>query len=170
MRPRPVWILVGVLGTLGSCSFWEKDWREVTVGNVPLEDAWTAMVEIAEVDGYPIDPGGTDRGKHVLETRWRTRAGPFRGSVRKRVHAEFERTRDDTAWMVRYYVERQNVPDVSKGFDPAEEDWAHDGQDQETEDRIAAKLRFRFEMPQFAPKPLPRAPGSEFRDPDGRPR
>jgi len=127
------------------------DYTEIDVGSVPFEDAWTAVVEISETDGFLVDPAGTDRGKKIFESTWRTQAVPFRVSagvhrgVRRRVHAEFTRPEDKTSWTIRYYVERQVISDIAGAMDPQEDDWSAGGQDFETERRIAAKLAVRFQ-------------------------
>lgn len=118
-------------------------WREVDVGDVPLGDAWRAIEEMSAVDGYPTDPASTDRGLREFTSKWRSVELPFRRANRRRVHARFEKT-DAGGWMVRYYVQLQKVDDIAKTFDPADDDWEEAGQDAETENRFAAKLRLRF--------------------------
>ena len=139
------WLAAGLLVALSSGCFGPSfEWREIDVGEVHLGDAWTAVEEIAKVDGFPVDPAGTDRGLREFTSRWRTSELPFRRSNRRRVHARFERT-DDNGWLIRYYVEQQTVEDISKSFDPEDRDWSAAGQDAETENRFTAKLKSRFE-------------------------
>jgi hypothetical protein len=126
------------------CFGGSAQWREVNVGKVPLGDAWTAMEEIAAVDGYPVDAAATDRGLREFTSRWRSVELPFRKGSRRRVHARFAQGEDDS-WTIRYYVEVQTVDDIAKAFEPTERDWSAAGQDAETESRFAAKLRTRFE-------------------------
>ena len=129
---------------LCACASWQPTYREMSLGSVPLEDAWNEVVKMAEIDGLPLDAAVTDRGQRVLQTLWRTRAVPFRGSVRRRLHAEFEQPEGGGAWKVRYYVEQQRVSEVGKGFEPEEEDWEANGQDSDLEERFAVKLAFVF--------------------------
>jgi len=132
-------------------------YQEVDVGIVPFEDVWVAIVEISETDGYPVDASGTDRGLRVFESRWRTRSVPFRVSAgvhrgdRRRVHAEMERPEDKQNWLVRFYVERQVITDITGAFDPQEDDWEAGGQDVDMEARIMAKLLVRFRAPGSRP-------------------
>ncbi len=138
-----------------ACINWTPDYREIDLGSVPLEDAWNEFARVVESDGLRVDEATTDRGRRVLQTHWRTRAMPFRGSVRRRVYAEFEPSADERSWLVRFYVERQTVNDIGKGFEPEEDDWEEWGQDVEFEQRLAAKLTLRFHgrMPGAAPAP-----------------
>jgi hypothetical protein len=133
----------------GACAT-HFDKMEVDLGNVPFEDAWNAVVEISETDGFVMDPAGTDRGKKIFESVWRTQSVPFRISAgehrgkRLRVHAEFTQPEGKTNWLVRFYVERQVIGDMTGSMDPQEEHWDSGGQDFEVERRIAAKLAMEF--------------------------
>ena len=135
-------VALGAVLALMSCS-WSPTWQTTAIGKTSFEDAWTAVEDIAAIDGYPIDHAGTDRGLRVLRTKWRQRVMGFRGSERKRIHAEFDQG-EEGEWFVRLCVERQNVPDMAKSADPEEEDWKSAGQDAETEQRLVAKLNMRF--------------------------
>ncbi len=129
------------LSALCSCgTSWE--WQEVNAGEMAFEDVWVAMVDVAQVDGYPIDQATTDRGMKIFQSRWRTIELPFRQGSRKRVHAEFEQREKD--WWVLFYVERQKITDIDQTFDPEEDAWSGDGQDTETERRFGVKLARRF--------------------------
>ena len=92
----------------------------------------------------------TPVSRTAFESRWRTQAVPFRVSagvhrgVRRRVHAEFERPEGKKNWLIKYYVERQVIGDMTGSMDPQEEHWEAGGQDVETERRIGAKLAVRF--------------------------
>ncbi|MEM7203372.1 MAG: hypothetical protein AAF628_24125 [Planctomycetota bacterium] len=126
----------------GGCAA-EREWRDVPLGDVAFEDAWDAVETAAAVDGFALNLASSDRGLRVLETNWRERAMPFRGSVRRRIHAEFDRG-EAAGWNVRFYAEKQTVTDMAKGFEPEDEDWVEDGQDADLEERIAAKLMLKF--------------------------
>ena len=93
----------------------------------------------------------------MFESHWRAQAVPFRlaaahRGVRRRVHAEFVRPDGGPDWLVRYYVQRQVIGDMTAAFDPQEEDWEEAGQDPDTELRIEVKLRSRFGVE--APPPV----------------
>ncbi len=129
---------------MSACTPWrEVEWREMPAGELLFEDVWGAVVDIVEVDGMAVDPVASDRGLRQLKTRWRTRAMPFRGSVRRRVHAEFEHE-EAAGWRVRLQVERQIVENMAGGFEPKEDDWEPDGQDVDMENHLMAKLQLRF--------------------------
>ena len=49
-------------------------------------------------------------------------------------------------WQIRFHVSQQNVPDMSRGMNPREEDWEDNGQDLDAEHRFDAKLRLEFGM------------------------
>jgi hypothetical protein len=121
-------------------------WREADLGPVAFEDAWDGLVQIAAVDGFPLDQADTDRGHKVFASRWRRREIGFGRIARQRVHAEFERS-DAQTWIVRYYVEQQKVEDLAKTMNPPDDAWESAGQDAETEQRFAAKLNMRFPPP-----------------------
>lgn len=142
--------LFGLFGLLllASCGV-VFQYQEVQVGPQPFDDVWDAVVEVAAVDGYPVDSARTDRGLRVFESLWKTQAVPFRlGSThrgrRRRVHAEFEQPGGGPGWLVRFYVERQVIGDMTGSLDPAEEHWTEGGQDVDTERRISVKLQSRF--------------------------
>jgi len=146
----PALFALSGLVLLSSCGV-VFQYQEVELGPQPFDDVWDAVVEVAAADGYPEDPAGTDRGLRIFESRWRTQAVPFRlGSVhrgaRRRVHAEFEQDPDDRSWLVRFYVERQVIGDMTESLNPSEEHWTEGGQDAETERRMRVKLRSRFQV------------------------
>jgi hypothetical protein len=153
-RPVPFAFLL-VLCLAAACGGPRIAWREQPIGAVAYEDAWTAVQRIAEVDGYRVDGSGSDRGRRRFQSSWRARVGTGFGeggrSTRTRVRAEIERTEDDSAWLVRYCVERAQVLDIAKNMQPEEDDWELVGQDAVMEERIAAKLELRFGRPSAAP-------------------
>lgn len=159
LRPRlSCALLLGL--TLSACQS-GPDWQKVDVGPVPFEDAWDAVAQIAEIDQMPIDAAGTDRGKRVMQTMWRTRSMPFRGSIRRRLRAEFEQPEQGRDWLVKFCVEKQTTGLVSGGFDPKEEDWTDAGQDDQMEMLMLAKLnlRFRGDIGGVSAPPDPAIPG-----------
>ena len=150
-RRRPLRRSVAVLGLMlvSACSYHVR-WREMDLGPVAFEDAWSAVERSVEVDGFRTDVGSSDRGLRRYQTQWRSRVGmgfgPGARSSRTRVLAEFDAL-DTEGWRLRYCVEQQQVTDMEKSMDPGADDWKTVGQDQRMEERLTAKLRLHFGKP-----------------------
>lgn len=108
-------------------------------------DAWESFVDIADHSGYRTDPAATDRGLRYYVSRWNEHPAPFRKGYRVRLHGRFERLDGEVAgWRLEFYVERQVVTDISRGFDPRDSDWSADGQDGMREEFLTRQLGMRF--------------------------
>ena len=133
---------VAALVLLAACST-NWNWRQVEADAL-FEDVWGEFAQIAARNGYPEDMSKTDRGQRKFVSRWRSITAPFRRSERTRVIGEFAKT-EAQHWQVRFYVERQTVGDMAKGFfDVSEADWSNAGQDRDKEDLMFGQLRLTF--------------------------
>lgn len=142
--PRALLLFVPA-AALAACGVSRTKWREVPTGPMPFQDVWVAVEEAARSDGYAKDEAKSDRGLGKFTTRWFERGGlGFGRNSRTRLHAEIEPRRVGEGWLVRYWAERQHVPDMAKSISPDEEDWSRDGQDTALEERFGMKLRLRF--------------------------
>lgn len=136
-------LLLLLVCALGSCSlFWGPDERELSVPRLPLEDVWYHFEQVSKNSGHPMDNARSDRGKLVFVSKWRSRPMAFGKGRRTRVHGRF--VREDEAWVVFYWVERQNVPKRSRALDPVEDDWEDDGQELLVEQTIGAQLQLAY--------------------------
>jgi hypothetical protein len=112
---------------------------------VAFGEAWEGFADIADRSGYRIDPNASDRGMRVFVSRWLERPAPFGKGNRTRVHGKFVRDeRDGEFWRLEFWVERQVVKDISRGFEPEDPDWSAAGQDGNREEIMLGQLRLRF--------------------------
>ena len=134
-----------------SCATKRAEWRDFTTPVVPFEEAWTAVLDKATLNGFVSEIAGdesTDRGLRVFHSRWIAREYGFRMSKRRRLHVEFaSSTAQPGGWVIRYRVEQQQISDIARSMNPEEDDWKPDGQDRDAEDRIAAQVRLQLGMP-----------------------
>ncbi|MEZ5963035.1 MAG: hypothetical protein R3F56_04225 [Planctomycetota bacterium] len=136
---------VGV-ATMTGCAA-PPQWRDLGDRAVSFETAWNAVVETSTRHGFTPDDRGTDRGRGLFQSRWRSWTQGFGQSRRMRMRAELERAEavdESLVWHLRFCVERQSVPDMARSMNPRESDWVSDGQDRDFEDVIEAQLRLRF--------------------------
>ncbi len=111
-------------------------------------ELWEGFVDIAERSGYHLDLVNSDRGRRVFVSRWLERPAPFGMGNRTRLHGKF--TQAETlpdGWRIEFWVERQIVKDISRGFEPHDEDWSAGGQDGAREEILASQFRMRFGRP-----------------------
>ena len=135
---------------LPGCMTPRPEWREIKVPPQSFDDVWTAVVQKAELNGFKpqiAGPDASDRGARVFHSRWVTREYGFRKTFRRRMHAEFEESDTEPGgWKVRLRVERQTVKDMARVLKPEDTDWSADGQDIETEQRIAVQVKMHLGM------------------------
>jgi hypothetical protein len=111
---------------------------------------WRVVIDKGQVNGFKPEysgPEATDRGLRAYHSRWVTREyGALRNAtVRRRLHAEFEPSSNQPgAWQVKLCVEREVVKDMIKKMNPTENDWSSDGQDKDTENRIAIQIQMEL--------------------------
>ncbi len=149
------------LGCLTGCQSYYKTFRDVPVARLRFQQVWDACVATADTE-FSVDPAQTDRGLREITTRWRTRILPFGQGRRVRAHFEVRSDADDRH-LVRYYVERQRVPNIKVSMRPRESDWEAAGQDPEIELRLLHHLRLR--LAQAARGSLPSVRGVKLQDP-----
>lgn len=119
---------------------------------VPLGfgETWEHFADVAERSGFRMDPVASDRGLRIFISRWRESPAPFGKGVRTRLQGRFERVEPKPEhagkelWRLEYFVERQIVTDISRGFEAEEDDWSDDGQDGEREQILLGQLRLRY--------------------------
>jgi hypothetical protein len=143
----PFLLLLLSASAIASACAGPRQWRDLGERAVPFEQVWTAVVETSSRHGFAIDHSGSDRGRGIYQSRWRTWAQGFGQTHRLRIHAEMEQGEvvdSRRSWRLRFHVERQTVPDMARSMDPREADWEADGQERDLEDVIEAQLRLRF--------------------------
>lgn len=147
--PRRITVLAAVLAlAFAGCSSPPKPLElEIPLG---FGETWEHFADIADRSGFRLDPSGTDRGLRVFVSRWRESPAPFGKGVRTRLHGAFEKVDERAnpsrreAWRLEFWVERQTVTDISRGFEPRESDWVDQGQDREREQILMGQLRLRY--------------------------
>lgn len=141
-----------LLLVLPACFGGRVHWHELETPPLAFQDVWTSILLTARSDGYVEDVTSTDRGLRVFQSKWVDRGGfGFGRSKRTKMHVEVDRPGDlppavVPQWQIRFHVSQQNVPDMSRGMNPREEDWEDNGQDLDAEHRFDAKLRLEFGM------------------------
>ncbi len=156
MRLLPI-LLLSMLTV--SCASSRRDWRELALPDVPLQDAWGTFERYARQTGHPAEPQETDRGLRIYVSKWSTRPMSIgrRGGMggRTRLRAEFVPLAESRAhageslagWLIRFCIERQTVKDMARTMQPDEDDWSYEGQDTDLERQLEAHLRVHFKMP-----------------------
>ena len=142
-------LVLFLLLVLPACFGGRIHWREIDTPPRAFQDVWTSILTAAERGGYDKDAATTDRGLRVFQSKWVNRvASGFGRSKRTRMRVEVERLGELSfavaQWQIRFHVARQNVPDMSRGMAPQEEDWEDNGQEVLAEDLFDNKLRWEL--------------------------
>jgi hypothetical protein len=143
--------LAAFLATLPSACFSPRiAWREVPAGERPLDEVWSTVVRSAERHGLRTDHAGTDQGLREFRSVWRVRTLGFGRTNRIRMHAKVEPEAPPPPyrWLVRFRIERQDVPDMAKAMNPEESDWDAAGQESGMEDVVQRQLEMWFRVPE----------------------
>ncbi|MGE3175595.1 MAG: hypothetical protein AB7O97_23425 [Planctomycetota bacterium] len=140
--PSPCLLLLALLPACGTV----REWQELQTGPASRAEVYDAVEFLARTDGFAPEVGACDRGLAVWESRWRFRQLGLGRPGRFRLRAEIliDDGSAETGWIVRYCVEQQQVKDLKKSMDPAEEDWSDGGQDGEREFLFGERLRRRL--------------------------
>ena len=108
-----------------------------------IGEAWNGFVAIATArDGWRVDESTTDRGNGLWQSRWRKREMERNFPIRNRLKMEillYDGSREK-GWLVRYVIEQEKVKDLRRHSQPREEDWSANGQDEEGESILGARL------------------------------
>jgi hypothetical protein len=125
------YLLAAVLSSsLCSCAAYGAEFREVEIADYSGAEIWRQIKEFAKTRGFREDREETDRGRKIYQSRWVGQSVSFRRGSRMRFFAQIVRLDEDTAdWLVRFYVEVQQVSDSAKNMRPKEEDWEYVRQD-----------------------------------------
>ncbi len=119
------------------------DYQRFETGPLTRGGVWNGVTEVAGSGGFPADPAGTDQGLGIYESRWLTRVLRMGHSGRTRLRVELDPQPEGT-WIVGYYIERQEVDDLTRSLSPQQGDWRDDGQDAQAEAIFGARLRMRL--------------------------
>jgi sulfatase modifying factor 1 len=111
------------------------EWSMAKSEPMVLGQCWDGLVEAATLKGYAEDPGVSDRGLGLWQSRWRPRllANRHPGRTRVRIEIDLDKGSYSHGWPFRFVCEQQTVKDMRRASDPREEDWSSDGQDAELE-------------------------------------
>ncbi len=109
---------------------------------------WEAFAKVAVTGNLPAAGPLHDRGLGTYQSKWRTRYFGLGHPGRYRLQAEFEEAPDrEGAWLIRFFVEQQQVDDLTKSLRPEEDDWEDFGQDKMSERILRARLLGVFDLP-----------------------
>ncbi len=134
-------LILFALALLPACML--PTYREFETGPLTRGEVWRGVTEVAASGGFPADAAGTDQGLGIYESRWLTRVLRMGHSGRSRLRVELQ-PRPEGTWIVRYYVEQQEVDDLTRSLAPQESDWRDDGQDAQEEEIFGTRLRMRL--------------------------
>ena len=118
-------------------------YQRIETGPLTRAQVWNGVTEVAGSGGFPADLAGTDQGLGIYESRWLTRVLRMGHSGRSRLRVELEPHPEGT-WTVRYYVEQQEVDDLTRSLNPQASDWRDDGQNAQEEEIFGVRLRMRL--------------------------
>ena len=127
-RSLPFCFLLPACGTV-------TDWRELRTDPMTFGECYDGLAFVAGKDGFVGDVSASDRGLGTFQSRWRQRVTDDRHPGRFRLRAEvlIDEGSPADGWPIRFAIEQQRVKNLTRSFEPVEEDWSPAGQNRERE-------------------------------------